>query len=316
MRTFASLILTCTSLVLVTGCGNDDIQVDGTYISTAVWDLSAPFGRNGIGGAFADLLIEEAVGVAVPGLIEDEAIELTSALIRSPIRNLVEARLHEDLKADGPVLLGLRDTLRAVQVETTIKLDDDIEGTEQVTKLTFSTSADPYVLSAADLPPGVSVAADLKGDREARDRIELEPYDLQLRYGDLIFILVGEILNKDVSALRAGANAAVPCDMVVQEITDGDGGFEFSVASKSFTISAGALQTACDVVKSELAQYALGLIRLDSGVQLGGSITLLDSDQDLQADTLSSDQEYQGRITLLPGPFEPQFAVNFVAQRR
>jgi len=315
MRTAPPLALTLISGALFIGCGNDDIAVDGTYTTTAVWDLSAPFGRDGIGGAFADLLIEESVSAAVPGLIEDEAIDLTSKLIRAPIKGLVEGRLPDELKEDGEVLIGLRDALGNVEVQTELVLDEDIEGSEKVTRLTVPTTGTPFVVNASDLPAGVSVAAEIEGDRKERDRIELKPYDLQLRYGDFILILVGDLLNRDVAALTNETNAAIPCDLVVSEITGGDGKFEFEVASKEFSISAGALQSACDLVKDKLSEYALGLVRLDSGVQLGGQVTLLDADLDARADTLSSDTDYEGRITLLPGPFEPRFSVNFVATR-
>lgn len=316
MRPYAPWTLTLLGLPLTLACGNDDISATGTYTTEAVWDLSAPFGRDGIGGAFADLLIEQSVSAAVPGFLEDEALDLTSSLIRDPIKGLVEDRLPDDLKQDGVVLIGLRDALGAVQVQTALQLDDNLEGRERITRLTVPTGDSPFVLNADDLPEGVAVEAELKAKREARDRIELRPYDLQLRYGDFVLILVGDLLHRDVAALTAQTEAAIPCDVVVEEITGGDGSFEFEVAKRDFRISAGALLAACDVVKDTIGQYALGLVRLDSGVQLGGQVTLLDTDLDGEADGMSSDTDFEGRITLLPGPFEPRFSVNFVGQRR
>lgn len=297
-------------------CGNDDIEIEGTYTSSAVWDLSAPFGRDGIGGAFADLLIEEAITTAVPGLIEDEAIDLATPLIRPPVKQLIESRLPDDLKEGGEVLVGLRRSLARVEVETELVFTEDVEGTERVTKLTIPTDDAPFVVTADMLPEGVMVSAEIDGDREARDRVKLDPYVLQVHFGDFVLVVTSEHLGKDAAALTAQIDGAIPCDAVVEEITGGDGNFELDVAGQKVRISAAALQTACDVVKTTFGRYALGMARLDSGIRLEGEVTLLDTDDDGRADTLSSDQAFEGRITLLPGPFEPRFSANFVAERR
>ncbi len=301
--------------ISVIGCTSDDIRLDGEYVTTGVWDLSAPFGRDGIGGAFADLLIEESVKPVVPGLLEDEAIDLTSSLIRTPIKGLVESQLPSELKEDGEVLLGLKRLLPQVNVETTMNFRDD-EASETVTQLSFTVGDDQLLLSSEQLPPGVSLAADIEGDRKGRDRMKLEPYNLELRFGELILILVDEALEHDAADLNAQTQNAIACAQIIEAITNADGNFGFEVAGRDFSISSADLRATCDALKETLSQYALGLARLDSGLQLEGQITLLDDDQDLIADRFSSDTEFEGRITLLPGPFEPKFAPNFMGMRR
>lgn len=302
--------------ISVIGCTSNDIRLDGEYVTTGVWDLSAPFGRDGIGGAFADLLIEESVKPVVPGLLEEEAIDLTSTLARGPIKDLVESQLPPELKEDGEVLLGLKRLLPQVNVETTMNFQEDERASEMVTQLSFTVGDDQILLSSEQLPPGVSLAADIEGDRKGRDRMELEPYNLELRFGELILILVDVALEHDAAGLNAQTQNAIACAQIVEAITNADGNFGFEVAGRDFSISGSALRATCDALKDALSQYALGLARLDSGLQLEGQITLLDDDQDLIADRFSSDTEFEGRITLLPGPFEPKFAPNFMGMRR
>ena len=80
-------LFACTAVAcggLPTGGDDDDdvtadggvrptIQVDyrGTYATNGRWDLSQPFGPDGIGGMVADLMIDQIIGlVGVPSAFE------------------------------------------------------------------------------------------------------------------------------------------------------------------------------------------------------------------------------------------------------
>lgn len=315
MRLTNLALLLPLSVTALTACGGDCIEIEGTYSTTANWDLSAPFGRDGIGGAFADLLIEETVSTAVPGLIEAEAIDVASAALRSPIKGVVEQRLPPELREGGEVLIGIRDLLGSVEVETEYVFTDDVEGSERVKRFRFMNSSTSFELSESQLPPGIEVAADIEGGREEADLVELDDYNLEIRFGDFILILVDEVLLRDSVALTNQTKDSIPCQVVVEEITGGDGSFDLRVAGQNISISAGALESACNAVRNALGEYALGLAKLDSGVQLNGQVKLYDDDGDNKADRLSSQGPFEGRITLLPGPFEPKFDATFTATR-
>lgn len=312
MRTAPVLALLLTSTV-ATACGGD-IEIEGTYDSTAVWDISEPFGRGGVGGALAELIITESISVAVPGLIEDEAIDIATPLLKPPIQAAIDSQLPDDLKEDGAVIVGLKEALGNVEVETELVFTDDVEGTEKLTMLAIP-GDNRFEWRDDSLPNNVRIAAEIEGDREDEDRVELDPYVLQIHYGEFVLAVTAHLFGKNASSLEVEIANAVPCSAIVTEVTGGDGRVDFTVAGQDISISAQVLTDACELVRDTVGQYALGAARLDSGVELEGMVTLIDSNDDGRADRLTSDAEFEGTITVIPY-FEPNFAANFVAERR
>ncbi|MEQ9496733.1 MAG: hypothetical protein RIT81_07740 [Deltaproteobacteria bacterium] len=296
-----------------TACGSD-IQIEGTYDTTAVWDISEPFGRGGIGGAIAELIITESISLAAPGFIEGAAIDVATPLLKPPIQLAIDSQLPDDLKEDGEVIVGLREALGAVEVETELVFTDDVEGTEKLTMLAIP-GENRFEWRDDLLPSDVKIAAEIEGDREEEDRVELDDYVLQVHYGEFVLAVTAHLFGKNASSLEVTIENAVPCQAIVDEVTGGDGSVDFSVAGQNVSISAGALTSACELVRDTVGQFALGAARLDSGVELGGKVTLIDDDDDGVADRLSSDAEFEGKITVLPA-FEPKFSANWVGERR
>jgi len=73
--------------------------------------------------------------------------------------------------------------------------------------------------------------------------------------------------------------------------------------------------TACDALRAELGERALGLVRPDAGISLGGPARLVDGDLDLVAEGVVSEPGYGGVITALGLPVEPQVSATFAASR-
>jgi len=328
--------LTTLAACVPAGAGDDDVEPDGgppppppvaleyrgTYALAEVWDLSRPFGPDGIGGAIADALIAQAVELAgVPAPLEDEATDLVAAAVRQPIIDQVDGVVPEDVASGSPTLAALDAIFSAVDVGGTLALQPSgstgVGGIETITAIAVHHEGATLAISMTELladSGAVTIAGDFDGTFSAPGALAIGSHPLELRYGRLVAMVARDALGIDVDAIADAAAAALDCAAIVDRFTTADA-YTIEVQGQGFTVPTSALETACAALEAELADAALGLVRYDAGVTLGGPAHLADTTGDGIADSVTSDAGYGGVITAVPGPIVPQISAWFRANR-
>lgn len=283
------------------------IQYDygGSYDVGGIWDLSRPFGDDGLGGVVADLMIDRVVTLAgVPAALEGEARAAIAARIRAPIVAHVNGAIPAELRTTSPTMMALGQIFSAVAVEGTLALTaaaadpDDCTGTDTVTAITVTHDNVFYDISMTELTGGaVSIASPLTGTASSAFTLNLGQHDLQIHFGELVAIVAREALGVDVFVLSSQAWAGVSCPAVVDSFTSGTG-FSITVAGNTFSVSDATLESACGTLKTMLADHALGMFRRDAGIRLGGEIRLAGPGNTVTI--LTSEPAYGGVITMFP----------------
>lgn len=340
-----SLLFACSMCAALGGCvpapgTGDDIVGDdapdastgptvgqaygGSYGMDGTWDLSQPFGPDGLGGLVADLLIEEILGLAsVPSTLEDEARDAIAGAIRQPIVDEVNGAIPPALAGSSPELMALDRILSAVEVDGTLALvagaDPDVfTGTDTYSSIAVRDEDVLITISMAELladTGAITITGSISGGATAADRISIAQHPLEIRYGTLVAIVAREALGIDAFAVADQAIAAIACADVVDLITDGGTSYDITVGGQGFSVPASSMVTACDALRAELAGRALGMIRPDAGIRLGGPAQLVDGSADGTTDSVASQPGYGGAITALGLPVEPQVVASFSASR-
>jgi len=337
-RSLTAILVASAASVATLGCGAvpDDlvdarrvdayvpptIQLDygGTYAVAGTWDLSRPFGGDGLGGVVADLMIDQIISLAgVPSALEDEARAAIAGQIRQPVVTYVNGVIPTALLTSNPTMMALDAIFSAVGVTGTLTLTagadpDNAAGTDTITGLTVTHQATTITIAMSELLGGaVSVAADVRGTATGAATLRLGPHDLQLRFGELVKIVARDALGVDVFALATQAWAGVSCPALVDAFTGGAAGYTITVASQQFTVPDAMLEGACGTLKTTLAAHALGMFRRDAGVRLGGSVRFT-ADAGGAATSVTSEAGYGGAITLFP-VVEPAMTATFAGTR-
>jgi hypothetical protein len=295
------------------------VAYDGTYTLAESWDLSQPFGPDGVGGVVADIMIDQVVSLAgVPGPLEDEAHDLVAEAVRQPIIDYVDSVVPDDVGSDSAVLAELKDIFDDVDVGGTLALQasgdrDVFSGTHTITSINVS----GYQASMAELlveSGAVAIAGSFGGGATGPQHVSIGSHSIELRYGKLVEMVARDVLQIDTDALAQQAADALDCAQIVDRITTGDS-YEITVQGQGFDVTAIALETACTAAVAEIRASALGLVRDDAGIRLGGPALLTDASGDGLADAVASETGYGGAITALPLPFEPAVIASFTAQR-
>ena len=282
------------------------IQYDytGSYDVGGTWDLSRPFGDDGLGGVVADLMIDRVVTLAgVPSALEGEARAAIAARIRAPIVAYVDGAIPAELLTTSPTMMALDQIFSAVAVEGNLALvaaadPDDCTGTDTVTALAVTHQSVVHDISMTELTGGaVSVAAPFTGTASGAATLTLGQHELQIHFGELVAIVAREALGVDVFALSSQAWAGVSCPAVVDSFTSG-AGFSITVAGNTFSVSDATLESGCGALKVMLADHALGMFRRDAGIRLGGAIGLGGTGRTVTS--LASEPGYGGVITMFP----------------
>lgn len=281
---------------------------EGTYAVASTWDLSQPFGGDGLAGALADQMIEQVVALAgVPSQLEDDAIALVAGEVRAPLVAYIDARLPEELVPGGPTMTALDAILSNVAAEGTFVLAP-ATGTETVTGIAVTHAGARIEIAMSELLDGaVSVAGDFAIDVTGAATLALGDHALEIRAGALVAIAAREALGVDAYALADEAMAALSCAALVDEITTADT-YGISVGGQSFEVTAASLEGGCDDLRAELADDALGLVRPDAGITLGGPARVAGS-------AVVSEAGYGGVITAAPGPLAPAVIASFTATK-
>jgi hypothetical protein len=193
--------------------------------------------------------------------------------------------------------------------------DPDVaSGTETISSLHLEHQTDELDVSMSELLGGaVSVAAGFGGIATGPTSMSFSQHEFELRFGVLVQIAARELLGIDANALGQQAMDAVDCAEIVDLVTGGEASYSITVGGQGFSVTAAQLTTACGDLRTELTDEALGMIRPDAGLRLGGPVGFSGSGT---ASGVASSAGYGGAITALSfGPVEPQVTSTLSATR-
>jgi len=329
----AFIYLVALIALLITGCGSDGSSGDivdrhnppdfvGRYEATGNWDLGGPFanGRT-VGDAAAELLVEQVIDlVGVPSLLKDKASEVLYGLIAADVKTAIDEQAPPLLQPDSALMQALAASLAKVEVVSAIEiqkglLPGSVSGEETIVSVSFDIDETTYTLTSADLFPEqvASIAADWSGKVASSSTLDIDEHEFSLRYGELVKQIASLLIEAaELEALAAQAANTVDCSNVVALILDGKTDFGFEVESVGFTLGQADLLDGCGIAKAGLKDWGFSV---NSKVEVGGAVQLIDEDGDDSAEEIRSAEGYGGSLLIAPGPIAPRIGVSFVGQR-
>jgi hypothetical protein len=306
------------------GCGAGvDAPWVGTYTTVSTWDISGPLaGGRTVGDAIADLLVDKIVGLSgVPSVLEEDAQELVSSLIRDDVKSAVDLYVPETLSPTGAMTVMLGETLANVTVESTLHLEEgllpnSLEGSETIDKLTFEHEGILHDLLPLDLlaDAGAEMEAEWSGSEDGETALEIDPHGVALQYGELVQRVALQLVDAaGLTQLKDDVAAAVDCNNVIADILDGEPAVELSVSSWSYSVDSTDLADACSSAQGLIGDRVLGMFARDSGVLIGGSLHIVGGDP---AEGLTSASDFGGIVNVAPAAIAPRIDVELDAVRR
>jgi hypothetical protein len=296
----------------------------GTYDVDGRWKLSGPLdGNRTVGDATSELLVDElATSLPAPSFVEERVRDLVEAAVAGKVRTAVDSAVPPDLRPDGKVTRLLRQTLAAVDVESTLTLEGEsggeFEGTETVTAVTYVINGKARRVAVSELggEGTASVEAAWAGEERQEGTLTVDPHGVAIRYGALVRLVASDLLQAaELSALESQVTSALSCKAIVAAVTGGGSGLKISVVGWSHTVGASELESACSAVVSKLQKRALGRFELDSRVEVGGDVAWSVAPESGSIE-LQSAPGFGGVVNVLPRAIAPKVGVVFTGARR
>ena len=276
------------------GDGDGDGDVDpppppltlgDAYDVVSSWDLSSMIEDRALGVAARELIVETAVdALGVPSLVRDEAIDKVDDLVGQLIEDEVT-----DLAAGSQALADFRDDLGTAEIASEWTLDGETSGREVLRSLAVETNGIEFV-APLDQPEIVGALV-LSGSDDAR---AVDTYELSLA--------AGEVLRPAGEAAVAAALESFGCDAIAELVVGADGELEIGISFISYTITAADVAGLCEDQLANLAGQLLGQLDFGLSIEIGGPITVIDTDGDSVADRITSREGYSGTLFGLPLP--------------
>jgi hypothetical protein len=305
-------------VALLPACSEEGLWV-GTYDVSGTWKLSGPLeGSETVGQATSELLVNQVAGaIPAPSFVEDKVRGLLESSVGSAVRVAVDKGMPADLGPDGKVTRLLRQTLAAVDLESTLQLEGDsggeLEGTETITAVEYVINGKRHRVSAKDLVEGdqTGIEATWSGEEFEEGTLSIAPHSVALRYGALVRLVASDLLQaSELSALDVQVKSALSCKTIVSAITGGGTGLKISVVGWDYTLGASELEQLCNTALSTLAQKTLGRFELDSRVEVGGDVTWSVTPE-TGAVKLRSDPAFGGIVNIAPAAIAPKVSASF-----
>jgi hypothetical protein len=297
--------------------------VGGTYVVEGAWDLSAPIGGDRtVGTVVAELIVEETVSASgVPGALEGALATALEESAAPGIRSWVDGRMPPELRPGSAFLEALGEAAAEVRYRGALDLETDgdlVHGVEQIDALAVERDGRLHEIAVADLPvptDTVSLESEWNG-AQIDDRIELEPYTVELHYGAVILWIAAEVLGTDVEALEAELASSLVCTPLVDEITGGGDAIQIDLGLTNVDIPASDLRNACESAVGSVMARALGLFSFDAPLELDGSVRTRDTTGDGSTNVIESTDEHGG-VVLIGGSraLAPRVAIRMTARR-
>jgi hypothetical protein len=313
-----------------------DVDFGGSYLSVGQWDLSGPLANDqSIGHHAAVIFVERVVsGLAVPSLLADRAEDAVRSIVYDPIRNAVDAQVPSELAPGGAVYGALAMALGSAEVISRLELvqpDDGfrVEGTETITTInvpwdggTVSVDVDALSLEGEEL---VALRTDVDAQmvesttrlnvepHESTTRLNVEPHIFALHFERLVNHLSIELLDFHLLDEVEAFIGAWDCEALADAI--GGPSLSIEIAGQQFELGAETLSDACAAAITAISDRALGFLRSDIGVEIGGEVIASDVTEDGRVHTLENGPSYGGAYVGLPASFDPVIQIIFQAER-
>jgi len=308
-------------LVLLIGCGEEGAWV-GTYEVSGTWKLSGPFeGGRTVGDATAELVVDELAGaLPAPSFVEDKVRGWLASSVGDKVRSTVDANMPKELAPGGSVTLLLGQTLAAVELDSTLRLDGErdgeVEGKETVTAVGYVINGKQHQISASKLAGAdTGIEAQWSGEENDGGKLSIDPHPVGIRYGELVRLILGDLLQAaELTALENQLTAALSCKTIVAAILDGGSGLQVSIAGWKHTISAQDLESVCASAMALVEKKALGQFEIDTRVEVGGDV-LWSRVEQTESIKLQSGTDFGGVVNVVPKAFAPRVDVAFTALR-
>lgn len=307
-RTVSWLVAVAGLGAALVGCGDPDWV--GTYSTTGHWNLSGPLadGR-GVSDALVDLMINEVADkTPLPFGTNDDLAVALDALIRAPLRSEIERGLPPDLKADGRVTTSLRSALLDVTVNSTLVLEDGLDGEETFDKFQLTIADRVIEVRGDELNPD-GVKAEWEADVEDA-YFEVETHEVPLGFGALVikcFLTLVDALQ--LTGVAESLVAALECPTLADAILAGRTELPVEVGPISVDISRGTLIDACELIRGVAGREVFGVFPANALVQVGGKVEY--SGGEGEKVTLKQGDGFGGILLVLPEPIAPKINVAF-----
>ncbi len=293
-------------------------QWSGPYQSDGTWDFRGPLNEDRmVGDVVEDLVVDEAVGLlGVPSILEDEARKLLVELVDGAIRDRINDSTLASQLAEDPFYQALSELSAAVQVESTIDLEqgtspNQVTGREEFHSVSVSRDGKVYELDTL-----VPVAARWDGDFD-KGTLTIDQHSVDIAFSDVANTLISEVLGTDaLSHFSERMKAAVNCEGLIQSIAGGDSEWTISLYLTSYDVSITPLVALCEDIVGDLTTSLFGALDIDTGIRVGGTVAAVDTDCDDAADMLTS-TDFGGLVAIAgPEALAPRVYVSFEASRK
>lgn len=297
-------------------------DVAGTWATTGTWDLGGPFAGGATAGDLAaTIVVDEIMGLAgVPSAMEEAVREVVEEKIGEAVREHVDENAPESLQPGGATYEALAQVFATAEVDTTIELDEDLEGTETIRAMRLPIAGQLLDVPLDDLgvdgAVGLVLDAPIAATRHAGDRLTIDEHAFDLRIDELAGWALAALFEANGGASQADAEELLICSALMEEIGDGEPVVVDMGLLGSIELSADLLSKGCDKAASKFGEKFLGLVSEDTGVIVGGDVSATDTDGDGEADRLDSLDGYGGVFTRLPTPIDPVILATFTGQRQ
>lgn len=319
-----SLYVSLLGIAWLPACeGSLDSELDwtGTYQVSSTWDLSPVVEGRTLGTMATEVMVASLIeALDLPGPAQTEAREKLTELVEPRLKPAVDAAVPAEIGPDSPLIQELSGILTAVSVSSTLTLEkgtgilpSSASGLEIVNAYVFQLQGpETFTLNPTDvLPPGaplpqIDAAWDGLGELTSNN-LDVEDHTFDVHVGDLLVAIVQDALEETgVDAYVEQAVSAIDCPARVADIVGGEELLLFSFGGEDYTLGDAQFEAACDLMKTELSERALGLVTPSAGVELGGLLQMYDDDGDGLVDRMESLPSYRGlvKMSVVALPFE------------
>jgi hypothetical protein len=319
-----TFLYSCGSTEVITGLLSDPPDWTGTYTVEGQWDLSGPFSDGQtVGGVVAGFVLDEVIGlVGVPDLLQEAAQEVLAESMGAGIADFIDGQLPPALAPDGPLVEALSLGLGSVAMESDLVLEEgtfpgSVEGKETFSALTYWVDGISHRLTPADLQiEGVSLEAEWSGNVAADDRLEIDPHPVELQYGQLVLTVALALADElELQAIQEDLASALDCTTLVPLVFGDEAGIELDLVGFTHEIDEDDLISGCVSAQGLIGERVLGLFALDTKVEVGGGVRLVDADGNGVVEEIESAAGHGGHVNVVPEPFAPNLSVSFTATR-
>jgi len=286
----------------------------GQYSSLGVWDLRGPLNQDRqLGHVIEDLVIAEAVKMLnLPESFQDDAERAVRSVVDGAISRHINNTTTANRLLEDPFYQELTSLSAKVHVESTIDLDRIESSRYFIGREDFDSVYVPHEGTIYELDLFL-LGSTWEGSFD-NGILDVDEHSVDIAFSSVINAIASEVLGTDaLKAFRARLIALVDCQGLVRDTLGTSYGFSFMLIQR--TISTQPIVDLCNREVSGLADSLFGILDIDTGISVGGTVSATDNNCDGYADVLESD-DFEGLFAVIgPAALAPRVYVSFDADR-